>query len=344
MNPVLGILSPAYASVMRMRNWCYNRGVFKTYEIGIPVVSVGNLSVGGTGKTPVVEWITRYYLEQGLRTAIVSRGYKRETKGTVIVSSGEGPIVDAAQGGDEPVQLALRCNGASVVVDENRVRGAQLAKEELGAELIVLDDGFQHRRCGRNLDIVLLPCGEQLEEQRVLPLGRLREAAEGIQRADLLLVTRCSDERAADAAQQRIRKYYSGDTAGMSFSPAALRQLGSEDDQAIDTLHGKRVFGFCGIANPEEFKQTCLETGLEVAEFRTFPDHHRYTHDELRELVKAVVDSKCDVLLTTEKDAVRLADSSKMLDSVQAYYLRMEALPLVHAEILTRALNRLLRA
>jgi tetraacyldisaccharide 4'-kinase len=279
---VLAPASVTYSAATRMRNALYEAGVLRVSSVGIPVVSVGNLSVGGTGKTPVAAWIAGELERRGSRPAVVMRGY----------------------GDDEPVVHRELNPGVPVVVDPDRVRGARAAASR-GAGVVVLDDAFQHRRIHRDVDIVLLACDGFDARARVLPAGPLRESPGGLARASLVVLTRkAATGLEVSAARDFVASHAPGvAVATAHLTPVALRSLDSREEREPGALRGKRVLVFAAIANPAALVRQLEELGGNI-ELRAFPDHHAYSEADIRELARAA--READLAVCTLKDAVKL--------------------------------------
>ncbi len=317
---MLALVSALYASVMRVRNHAYDCGIARSTRLPIPVISVGNITAGGTGKTPIVEYILS--LQPSARPVVLSRGYRRDSRGTLVVSDGQGNVVDAAAGGDEPVQIAGNAPTVPVIVDAKRRRAAQLALRRFNADLLVLDDAFQHRALCRDLDIVVYDASVPPSRQRMLPRGRLRESLEGLRRATVLLLTRCRDREHAAAIEQELRAFTEAPMFATQFLPVETRRL-SGDAMPSAELNGQQVGAFCGIGNPVSFAHTLELMGTRVQWMEEFPDHHRYTETEVVALLRRAEDSGVRALLTTEKDAMRLRLLPAAEHSIPVVYPKM---------------------
>lgn len=324
---VLFPFSELYGRVGRARVALYRRGLLRSHNFTVLVVSIGNLAVGGTGKTPTVDWVARYCQKQGRRVAVVSRGYGGKGADPVaVVSDGRQLLLGADVAGDEPVLLARRNPRLIVVVAPRRAQGVRTAVAELGADLIILDDGFQHFAVRRDLDIVLLDAKHPLGNGRVLPAGLLREFPEALARGDLFILTRADGETVPPAlpGPMLTSRHCLADRAtaldGQSFP--------------LDELRGKRLVAFAGIADPEAFFSDLRSKGLTLSETLAFSDHVTYNRAEMARIKAAAG----EVLLTTEKDAVKLrADAF----AVPCYAVPL-ALTFDRPELLTAHLDRLL--
>jgi tetraacyldisaccharide 4'-kinase len=317
----VALLTPpalAYRAAVAWRNRRYDRPGAAVHP-GIPVISVGNLTVGGTGKTPLTAWIASHLLEDGRRPAIVSRGYGGSSgRGPCVVSRGAGPLVPAGVAGDEPVLLARRLPGVLVVVGSDRLAGARAAREA-GADVLVLDDGFQHRRLARDLDLVLLDSHDPFGAFRLLPSGPLREPVASLKRADAVILTRSRPGEPLPFLERVIRRH-AGD---VPLLRAGHRATGFVDAAGSAQPPPGRAVAFCGIGSPDTFLVDLLSEGVEVLEERRFPDHHRFRPAELAEIA-ALARRHGAVPVTTEKDLVRLPGPVPLPDVLA---LRIEAVP-----------------
>lgn len=287
---VLRLFETPYAWAMRVRNHRYDRGLAETHRIDVPVVSIGNLTLGGTGKTPLVLWMARFFRQRSVRVSIVSRGYGASNDGR----------------NDEALELELALPDVPHLQNANRVGAARRAIDERKTELILLDDGFQHRRLERDLDIVLLDATEPFGFEHVFPRGTLREPVEGLARADVVVLSR-ADMLSAEA-RQVVRERVS------QLAPRAVwcevqhtaQELVNAQGQtlSLESLVGKRVAAFCGIGNPAGFRHTLESLGADVAVWREFPDHHDYARADVESLAQWAAGA--ELAVCTRKDLVKL--------------------------------------
>jgi tetraacyldisaccharide 4'-kinase len=288
----LWLASVPYGWAMRLRNRLFDWGWKRSYRAPVPVVSVGNLTLGGTGKTPCVEYVARLYRQRELRVAILSRGY-------------------GANGGRNDEALVLEENLPDVphLQGADRVALAQTAVEELDSEILVLDDGFQHRRLRRDLDLVLVDATNPWGHGHVFPRGLLREPPAGLRRASVVVLTRC--DQVHEQQRGRLREEVSRLAPGVlvvetRHQPRELVN-GEQATESLGRLKGRPVAVFCGIGNPEAFRHTLAGLGAEVSAFRVFPDHHPYSRADVDDL-RAWADRQAKecVVVTTQKDLVKL--------------------------------------
>lgn len=299
----------AYSGLGRVRVLLYRWRFFSSEGADVPIISVGNLSVGGTGKTPMVDYLIRFGLSQNKRVAVISRGYGgQKGQGVRVVSNGQGPLLGPEQCGDEPYLLARRSPQALVLVSPRRIEGVRRAVKELGADLILLDDGFQHLSVRRDFDIVLLDSRRPFGNGNVLPGGLLRESKAALQRADLFVLTRCEkDEKPTLPVDRPVLhcRHLLGDEVIELYG----------EKLALTLLKGKRGVAFAGIAEPERFFQALRDRGLELALTIPFVDHCAYDSAELLKLETAC--HEADYLITTEKDGVKLSAKTLPLPCYQ---------------------------
>lgn len=331
-HPALFLFSLLYGLVIWLRNLFFDIGIFKSVDVGVPIISIGNITTGGTGKTPVVKNVAHIFLDAKKKTAIISRGYRRNTKGTVVVCDGNVILSDANASGDEPLLLAQQLKSAIVIVDEDRVRGAAKAIKEFGAEIIILDDGFQHRSIKRTKDIVLIDSQRSPFEEMLLPSGYRREFKSSFLRADAVIVTKVQDEKNAkeiltDDFLQTVQHKFSS-----SFQPSGVKHLFGGVQQSTDILKGHTAIAVCGIADPKSFERTLATCGVVVKKFIEFPDHHSFTKQDVDRIIRSFNEQKTDFILTTEKDAVRLKQFELELKNLPFSAIAMDVVIHQHDE------------
>ena len=313
-----------YTAGIWFRNALYDKGIFRVRPVGVPVISVGNLTAGGTGKTPVVEYLLRYLLKHGKKVAVISRGYKRSTSGTFIVSDGRQIFGTAKVSGDEPYQMARKFPSTVVIVDEVRGRAARVAVNIHRADVIVLDDAFQHRSIARDLDIVMIDGQTILKEIPMLPAGIRREPLSALRRADILVVSRSGD---LNFQKEGFKQYSTAPIAKVEFKPKSLVHWSTLKSISCSDIKGQSCIAFCGIGNPMSFHNILKSIGFTVIEFIRFPDHHRYSSPNLKTIEEKFRSSNAQMIVTTEKDAVRLSPDETGIFSFtkSLYYLEIEA-------------------
>jgi tetraacyldisaccharide 4'-kinase len=296
-----------YRGMLRAREWLYARGVLRRRSLPCPVVSVGNLTVGGSGKTPAVMLAVRTLQARGHRPAIASRGYGRRSRGVRVVADPDGVRLEPEEAGDEPFLLARRLPGVPVVVGARRYEAGRVAVERFGSTAVVLDEGFQHRTVYKDLEIVMARARRPWGNGRLLPGGPLREPLAALARADLVVVSgaRGPDE-VTDVAADVARHAPGVPVVGAAYAPVACWDGASMRTVTLAELRGTRPLAFAGIAAPAAFRATLESAGVAPADLVEFPDHHWYGADDLARLDRRADAVGAATLVTTEKDWVRL--------------------------------------
>ena len=299
-----------YGLIVRLRVTLYRLGVLSRRKLPCRVISIGNLTVGGTGKTPVVIAIVSALLERGVRVGVLSRGYRRSgSHAMVIVSDGHKVLVGPDEGGDEPVLIAHRCPRAVVAVGADRFQLGQWMLSQFQLDVLVLDDGFQHVGLDRDIDLLLLDAGAGTNLRHLLPAGRLREPLAAASRASALVLTRCDHPQAGGEILSRLAEagVPARPTVRLRFFTEAMRDLGGRPLGTLVQLKGRRGVILCALANPQSLRRDVEGLGVTVVETCLWPDHHTYTRTDVEVVLETVRQSSAEVVLTTEKDAVKLA-------------------------------------
>ena len=288
---LLAIAGGFYAVVVRLRNFSYSKGWLRTHTAKAVVLSIGNITTGGTGKTPLVIWLCKLLREKGVRCAILTRGYKTRSKG-------RGTRID------EPAILAESCPGAQVIINPDRAAGAAEAVNEFGAQALIMDDGFQHRRLARDLDIVVIDATRPFGYGKMLPAGLLREPVTALKRANSVVITRCDQVSEAEltALERKLKQLNPGVIIARSTHAPVCARSGDNKEIRLEELKGKRIFAFCGIGNPEAFIETVRKLGANVVGSRFYNDHYHYTQDCLSDIQEQASSSNAELILTTQKD------------------------------------------
>lgn len=304
---MLTLLAHLYGKIADLRNRLYERGVLDSHHLGARTISIGNITTGGTGKTPLVAYVASILVDRGERVCILTRGYgRKDPKKRVLVADGERVLADATEGGDEPAELAQKLLGKAIVIaDADRVGAAEWAIRKFGVTAFVLDDGFQHRRMRRDVDIVCIdatsPVGfgqaGSLRSGRVLPAGRLREPVANLGRADVIVITRADLVDDISDLRSQIS----------DLAPKASVFESANEIINADELLGHRAYLFCGLGNPASFYEEVRRTGIEVVGSNTFADHHLYSQKDIARVESDARAAGADLLLTTAKDAVKLS-------------------------------------
>ncbi len=314
---ILGIASYVYGIIICIRNFLYSKGWLKVHRADASVISVGNITTGGTGKTPLVIHMCRQIISDSelqissFQCAILTRGYKAEQNYR-----------------DEPAVLAESCPGVQVVVNPNRVAGAAEAVGRFGAKVLVMDDGFQHRRLGRDVDVVVIDGTVPFGYGKLLPAGLLREPVGALKRADAVVITRCDqvDEAVLTQLEDRIKKINAEMIVARSVHAPVFAKSMDDREICLEELKGEKIFAFCGIGNPDSFFNTIKGLGAEVVGSKVFDDHYHYTDQCLADIYEKAQRFNAELILTTQKDQVSISSSAipNTSEGVDFAYLAIE--------------------
>jgi tetraacyldisaccharide 4'-kinase len=338
-GPAGAILSPlsfVYGAGVRLRLSLYRTGIFKTHTLPCTVISVGNITAGGAGKTPMTIHIAGLLKKMGRNVVVLSRGYKRSSKGVKIVSDGAKLLLGPIEAGDEPYLMARRLKGVPVVVGEDRVRAGEYAIRKFTPECILLDDGFQHIRLFRDLNILLVDSKTAFGNERLLPAGLLREPMGGVGRADLIMIKGVKGHKLEGRYEERL-KSFKLDTLGFHYRVTGASALRKKKRLAPDELRGLKVFALAGVANPGGFLETLKELGVSVTGKLLYRDHHAYSKTDFNAIKAAA--ARAELIVTTEKDGVKLERFTE--GKVPIYAIEIEVV-IDEAEALERHLARVL--
>ena len=331
--------SKAFQVAVKARHWLYHFRILRDSTLGVQVIAVGNLTVGGTGKTPVVEKFARELRDQGRSVAILSRGYRSkpkpfhqwamdklflrdDTTPPRVVSDGRSLLLDSDMAGDEPYMLASNLKDVVVLVDKDRVKSGRYAIEKFGCDTLLLDDGFQYWKLrGRRHDIVLIDRQQPFGNERLLPRGTLREPPSHLIRANWIFITK-SD---GNTAELRRRITSVNPTAGIIeciHHPLYLEDVFTGQRMGLELLKGRKVASLSGIAQPESFEQSLVTLGAELVYSKRFADHHRFTQQEMLNVINRSKKRQSEAIITTQKDAVRFPKLDRR--DLPIYFMRVE--------------------
>jgi tetraacyldisaccharide 4'-kinase len=307
---LLSVAAIFYAIAIWLRTFLYSKGLLKTHRAGARVISIGNITVGGTGKTPLVIWLCMFLQQKGTRCAVLTRGYKTHRASCVMrrARSKRNTQYDIRNTMDEPAILSESCPQAKVVVNPDRVAGAAEAVNQFGAEVLIMDDGFQHRRLARDLDIVAIDATRPFGYGRLLPAGLLREPVTALKRADAVVITRC-DQIGQDeltALERKLRRLNPQAVIARSIHAPLVARTAEREDISLKELRNRKIFAFCGIGNPQAFFDTVKGVGCDPAGSKVYDDHHHYTPGDVADICEEAERSKADLILTTEKDWTKI--------------------------------------
>jgi tetraacyldisaccharide 4'-kinase len=339
MRAFLFTLSKLYQIGKKARRFLYNVRILRDSTLGVQVIAIGNLTWGGTGKTPVVEKFARELRNQGRNVAILSRGYRskppplhkklldkilfrEDTTPPRIVSDGKSLLLDSETAGDEPYMLASNLKDVIVLVDKDRVKSGRYAIEKFGCDTLLLDDGFQYwKLAGRRQDVVLIDCQQPFGNEHLEPRGSLREPPSHLARASVIFITK-SDGRTEDL-RKRIAQHNS--TAGIIeciHSPLYFEDVFTGQRADLDLLKGRKVASLSGIAQNESFEQSLVKLGAELVYSKRFADHHRFTQQEILNAINRSKKRQAEIIITTQKDAVRFPKIDRR--DLPFYFMRVE--------------------
>ena len=343
---VLKGVSHIFRLVVQLRLFFYETGILQRYPLGCQVISVGNITVGGTGKTPVVEAFARELQQAGRKVAILSRGYRKkelpwyerlfreQLDPPRVVSDGHHVLLDSEMGGDEPYMLAVNLPGVVVLVDRNRVKSGRYAVRKFGCDTLVLDDGFQYQKLKHRLELVLVDCTNPFGNDNLLPRGVLREPVRNLRRANFIFLTK--SDRRTEELRRRIGELCPGaEIIECRHEPRCLRDAFSAGERPLSFLQGLPVMALSGIAVPQSFEASLRNMGARVIECERFADHHRFAAQEIIDAVNRADEIGAKAVITTEKDAVRLPRLEH--PAVPILYLRVDIEILQGAESFAQA-------
>ena len=347
---VLKLFSFLFGGVVAVRYFLYRIGALRRYPLGIQVISIGNVTAGGTGKTPVTEIFARTLAAEGRKVAILSRGYRRKeapwwqrvftqvVEPPLVVSDGKRVLLDSATGGDEPYMLASNLPGVAVIVDRNRVKAGRWAVKRLGCNTLILDDGFQYQKLKHSIEVVLVDSTNPFGNGNLLPRGILREPVRHIARADIIFLTKCRGD--VSAVKDEIRRYNTtAEIVECNHTPKVLKDVWSREEFPLEWLKGRTLCTLSGIASPKGFENSLRHLGAKVVWCERYADHHRYDSSEVLYALNRTADMGADALVTTEKDAVRFPRFETT--PVRCLYLRIAIEILAGGESSTQIINRI---
>lgn len=325
---ILSVLSFFYQFIISFRNWLYDRKILQEVMLPCPVISVGNITVGGTGKTPCVMMLARMLKESGFKPAILSRGYRGKSDQPVnIISDGTKISVDSMTAGDEPVLMARELEGIPVITGVKRIITGKAAIHQFGVDVLICDDALQHRQIFRDINLVLLDSQTSKGNDYLLPRGRLREPITGLNRASAFVLTRSDEVQQTNTKLSGLALSKNIPVFESIHKPKNLVKGDYSLQMPISELKGKKIYAFCGIAKPDSFKRTLLTAGVKILSFDAFDDHHGYNKNELAKIKQKFIDSRADFLISTQKDGMRLQEFPEFLNMIYMLRIEMEIVP-----------------
>jgi tetraacyldisaccharide 4'-kinase len=325
---LLTILSFIYGLGVRLRLAAYRIGALKRRSLSACILSIGNITVGGTGKTPFVAMLAEWADRREFKAAILSRGYKgKRISDSIVVSDGTEVLGSVGEAGDEPVLLARKLSSVPVLVSKKRHAAGDLAVRRFGSEILLLDDGYQHLSLRRDLNILLIDARRQFGNGFLLPRGPLREPLEEIRRSDLIVITKCTTDCTGDSLDSFLQSNFPGKPVYRSrHLPDKIVFPVSGETYSPEFVASKKLVTFTGLAHPGDFLQTVEGLGAQVVHFEAFPDHHLFSQHEFGNLVSRKKALGADFLLTTEKDWVRIDGRVEVDVDIAVLKIRVELL------------------
>lgn len=309
----LRFLSLLYLTGYLIRKSLYGLGLIKPKKLSAKVISVGNITVGGSGKTPFVLYLARKLQDKEINFAILTRGYKRLSKDTREMKKNDSPDIKWEQVGDEPYLLSNHLPAIPVIVNRDRFHSGKIAQDKYKADFLLLDDGFQHWGLKRDLDIVMIDSSIDLEKEKLLPSGRLREPLSSLKRANLFILTRVDQSEYKDKVKNLLQRYNpQAPIVESILQISSVQNWKNKTEIDLSRLQGKKALAFCGIGNPFSFERTLKSSGLEILNAFFFLDHYIYTRKDLLSLQTEARKSGVSYLITTEKDSIRLPDTGEL--------------------------------
>jgi tetraacyldisaccharide 4'-kinase len=325
----LAILSILYSGVIGLRDYLYNIGLLNIKKLGCKVISVGNMTVGGTGKTPMVIMLAQLLKEKGYKPVILSRGYGGKRKQAInVVSDGKNIFMGPATAGDEPLLIAKSLDGVPVVTGAERCLTGTYAVEHFGADVVILDDAFQHRALHRDVDIVLLDRNRPFGNRSLLPAGTLREPLKALKRSDIVVLTGIEGSQ-MESSQRSLVERHTGHVPVFDGyrRPKNIIKADTGHKYPLDYLYGKKVCAFAGIGEPEYFEKMIAALSGQGAEFIPFPDHHVYTTGDIEKIYSISRECFAQLILTTEKDAIKLSNFGDFCQNIYVLSIEMSVYP-----------------
>ena len=311
------LISWIYGLIIWIRNKLFDLNWIKSDYFNQPIISIGNITTGGTGKTPLVIHIAKIILAQGKTPGIISRGYGRKSKGMFVVHNGKKLLFDVATSGDEPFLIGKLLKKVPIIVSENRSMGIKKLLEDFSVDIVIMDDGFQHRKVKRDLNIITVSGNESFSNYKLLPIGKLREPLQNIKRADLLIYTKTEN---FPHIHSKLESYYKQDFIFCIFHPILMKYNLFKNNKS--QIPDEPVFAFCGIADSKSFFQSIIKFGIKIKGKKSYRDHQNYNDKILKKLSKKITELNVKNIITTEKDVVKLPDH--FINNFEIYIIKID--------------------
>ncbi len=317
---ISSFLSFIYSSLVAIRNFFYETKILSTKSLNCKVISIGNITVGGSGKTPTVEYLSNLLQSKGHNVGIISRGYKRKSKSTLVVTDGKKKPKSWEHVGDEPYLLAHKLENIPIVVGVSRYKAGSMMIEKFQPDVILIDDGFQHLSLHRDLDIVLVNSKDKRSDYKLIPSGKLREPISNLIRADLIVITKTNIHQPSNYLINKIESF-NRPTIYNEIQIDDLLQYKSNKSNKLEKIANKKVYLFSALGDNESFKKIMDNTDAEIVGHSKYQDHHHYTFDNLKDIEQEATKCKAEFLITTEKDLVKINFQNNKID---IYAIRMK--------------------
>ena len=317
---ISSFLSFIYSSLVAIRNFFYETKILSTKSLNCKVISIGNITVGGSGKTPTVEYLSNLLQSKGHNVGIISRGYKRKSKSTLVVTDGKKKPKSWEHVGDEPFLLAHKLENIPIVVGASRYKAGSMMIEKFQPDVILIDDGFQHLSLHRDLDIVLVNSKDKRSDYKLIPSGKLREPISNLIRADLIVITKTNIHQPSNYLINKIESF-NRPTIYNEIQIDDLLQYKSNKSNKLEKIANKKVYLFSALGDNESFKKIMDNTDAEIVGHSKYQDHHHYTFDNLKDIEQEARKCKAEFLITTEKDLVKINFQNIKID---IYAIRMK--------------------
>ena len=309
-----------YGSLVAIRNFFYETNILSTKSLNCKVISIGNITVGGSGKTPTVEYLSNLLQSKGHKVGIISRGYKRKSKSTLVVTDGKKKPESWKHVGDEPFLLAHKLENIPIVVGTSRYKAGSMMIEKFQPDVILIDDGFQHLSLHRDLDIVLVNSKDKRSDHKLIPSGKLREPISNLTKADLIIITKSNIHAPSNYLINKIESF-NRPTIYNELQIDSLLQIKSNKINKLDKIANKKVYLFSALGDNESFKKIMGYTDAKIVGHSKYPDHYQYTLDDLNDIEQKATTCNAEFLITTEKDLVKINPQNRKID---IYAIRMK--------------------
>jgi tetraacyldisaccharide 4'-kinase len=343
MRKILFPVSWIYGFIIFIRNLCYDKEIFKIYKFNKIIISVGNITAGGTGKTPTVEFLINYLMKKDKKIAVVSRGYKRKTKGSLLVSDGKNLLQNSENSGDEPFQIANKFPGCIIGVDEKKSRMTDFICKNFDIDVVLLDDAFQHRKINRDFDIVCINPHENPFKESLLPAGNRREQLTSLKRADYILINKCRNTGEISEIEFYLKGNIQKECSGTTLTPDLIKDFKGNSFN-LEEFKNKKAVVFSGIGDSDDFKIKISGLNISIHKTYSYRDHYSFMLNDMDNIIDSFKSGNCDIIITTEKDYNRIYQNEQFtgfFNEFPFYYLSVKLEFLRSMEQFTNQIDRL---